>query len=113
LDKGAAPAGGRLEFYLTDEGSLPRMDFSVKVLGIDERVVNWLNSKGVRCIRFEDAKPERGEIILVGDSVGDENLWKELSMEVMRMRRNFKMIFFSFIFLLILSASLSRRAIMS
>jgi hypothetical protein len=78
LDKGAAPAGGRLEFYLTDEGSLPRMDFSVKVLGIDERVVNWLNSKGVRCIRFEDAKPERGEIILVGDSVGDENLWKEL-----------------------------------
>jgi hypothetical protein len=92
LDKGAAPAGGRLEFYLTDERSLPRLDLSVEVLGIDERVINWLSSKGVKPVRFEEAKPERGEVIIVGDSVGDENIWKEL---YSRMERGAIVVFLS------------------
>ncbi|MBC7328806.1 hypothetical protein H5T88_00450 [bacterium] len=92
LDKGGAPAGGRLEFYLTDERSLPRMDRSVEVLGIDERVVNWLNSKGVKIARFDEAKSERGEVLIVGDTVGDENLWKEI---YSRMERGATVIFLS------------------
>jgi hypothetical protein len=92
LDKGGAPAGGRLEFYLTNERTLPRLDCSVEVLGIDEKVMNWLSSKGVKPVRFEEAKPERGEVIIVGDSVGDENIWKELSN---RMERGAIVVFLS------------------
>ena len=87
LERGGAPLGRAREFYLSDAGSLPRLNQAVTVWGIEGNVESWLKAHGVTCERFGGTAPSRREIILVGDvsKAGvDADTWKELARRMAR-----------------------------
>jgi hypothetical protein len=87
LEKGGAPLGREVQFYLSDVASLPRLNQTVTVWGIEQKVENWLKGHEVTCEPFERAAPNRREIILVGglsEAHADTNGWKELARRMAR-----------------------------
>jgi len=67
MDRGGAPAGGRLAFRLTDAADLPTLKATVLQWGLEPRVQDWLAKHGVICqpysTRLRSTKPS---VILVG-----------------------------------------------
>jgi hypothetical protein len=66
LQRGGAPAGGRLAFRLSDPAELPSVKATVALWGVDERTESWLVSRGIRCRKFSGRARRRPEVILVG-----------------------------------------------
>ncbi len=66
LEEGGAPAGGRLHFYLTQPSSEMSPATAV-VTGLDARVTEWLNKKGVTTLPVESAASDQCQTILIGD----------------------------------------------
>jgi hypothetical protein len=95
LERGGAPLGRSLQFYLSDAAELPTMNNSVILWGIDHKIESWLRSHGLETRRFSGTSPGHREIILVGDvSKGgsDFNSWKEL---IQRMAQGSAVVFLS------------------
>ena len=67
IERGAAPAGGRLTFHLSDAAALPRLSETVATWGIEARHANWLNAHGVATRPFNPAAQAQPEIVLVGN----------------------------------------------
>jgi hypothetical protein len=87
MEQGGSPSGRRVEFYLSDIASLPRMSRTVTVWGIEEPAQSWLEARGVMCEPLGGTSPSRREIILVGDlSKGgaEEEKWRELARRMTR-----------------------------
>ncbi|MBC7328258.1 hypothetical protein H5T87_09145 [bacterium] len=82
LEKGGAPTGGRIEFFLTNPMDFPKLDCSVILLGIDEVVKSWLIANGVCCKEFTYQKLASKEIILVGNLDVDEIIWNKLMKKI-------------------------------
>ncbi len=93
LERGGAPAGGRLRFHATSEGSFPDVQTEILTWGIDQRITEWLGSKGVRIRTFPSPTPGP-RIMVIGDSVGEssEKAWGEI---VRRVRNGSGAIFLS------------------
>ncbi len=82
LEKGGAPAGGRLPFYVTDPDRFPRADMDVEVWGLDDRILQWLRSRGARDLAFPGSST-KPSIILVGrPTPSPDEHWKELVQRV-------------------------------
>lgn len=81
LDKGGAPTGGRLEFYLSNPNDLPAVDCRAGLLGADKEVEAWLRSRGVQCYPFGHPVTGR-EIILAGKVPPEREVWQELVSKV-------------------------------
>jgi hypothetical protein len=95
LDKGGAPAGRGLHFFVSDAARLPETKHSVTLWGIDPNVEAWLKSRGFDTQQFSPISPARREIILVGDlsrNGSDPNSWKEL---IRRMAQGSVIVFLS------------------
>ncbi len=87
LERGGAPAGGRLRFYVADAAALPSMHQTVALWGIEARVERWLEAQGLECQSFERTGLDRNVVILVGDpSAHTEALdyWIELARCIVR-----------------------------
>jgi len=87
MANGGAPAGGRLKFYLSDIGVRPAASRNVVVWGIDDRVRQWLSSRGVVCGSLAQTMGETPQVILVGDvsaSQPDAAAWRGLMARVAR-----------------------------
>src|SRR5579885_2174456 len=85
MEAGGSPAGGPLEFYLSDPP--PKLRQSVTIWGLDDKTEKWLDARGVKCDQFGTRMPSRREIILVGDiSAKGAQLpeWKELALRAAR-----------------------------
>jgi hypothetical protein len=88
IERGAAPAGGRLKFHMADEQALPHLDVGapVAVWGVDQRVQDWLAGRGVACVPFDEAAEGKPQVILIGSPVADgEKLaaqWQALAQQV-------------------------------
>lgn len=67
MEKGAAPSGGRLRFYVSSPVASSRVKKPVTVLGVEDEVVSWLASRAVECKRNERGKVKKPEIVLAGD----------------------------------------------
>jgi hypothetical protein len=73
MDRGGAPAGGRLKFYVSDPNvgaDAPKAGVEnppCAVWGIEEPILNWLKSHGVACEPFNGTGQDRRQVILVGD----------------------------------------------
>jgi hypothetical protein len=70
MDRGGAPLGGRLKFYLSEVPPLSESGGAIRkvtVWGIDDRIQGWLKAHGTTCAPFESAAPQTREILLVGD----------------------------------------------
>jgi len=85
MERGGAPAGGRLTFYVSE--AAPQVQASVAVWGVEEKVQTWLKARGIDCAPIEGSSPSVRQVILVGDvsklnpSAGQ---WKELLHQVAR-----------------------------
>ncbi len=76
---GAAPTAGRVRFWAS--GDVESLDVGARVFtwGVDERVTEWLNARGVSLRPFAGSKAEPG-IVMVGDpgASGDDAAWGDL-----------------------------------
>ncbi|MFA5206687.1 MAG: malectin domain-containing carbohydrate-binding protein, partial [Lentisphaeria bacterium] len=67
LDRGGAPAGGRLRFHLAAPPAAVTPDAPVVLWGVAPAVVGWLGRHGVNGTAFAPAAdPDRRQLILVG-----------------------------------------------
>jgi hypothetical protein len=66
FDRGAAAAGGEIEFHLGDPGDLPPLEMEVVLWGEDPLVKSWLSGSGLRFRPFSREPPSGRELILVG-----------------------------------------------
>jgi Glycosyl hydrolases family 2, sugar binding domain/Glycosyl hydrolases family 2/Glycosyl hydrolases family 2, TIM barrel domain len=66
MEKGGAPSGGRLTFYLSDPAELPKVNGRLSLWGLYARSTDWLMAHGLSCrpLPAEDAG-EPGEVVLV------------------------------------------------
>jgi len=64
LERGGAPTGGRVTFYVSDPSGLPRLPGSALLYGIDNRTEGWLETHGLRCEPLTSAA--RGDLVLIG-----------------------------------------------
>jgi hypothetical protein len=66
LERGGAPAGGRMTLHLSDPADLPRLSGDIALWGIDPRAEAWLIGRGLRCRPFRPGASEPADMILVG-----------------------------------------------
>ena len=64
---GAAPAGGRLDFHLSDPVEAVTTKDKLTLWGINGKTQRWLERHGFQCRDFTESQPRQREIILVGD----------------------------------------------
>lgn len=66
LERGGAPAGGRITLHVSDPALLPGLVGGAVVWGLDPRAEAWLAARGLRCRPFRAGASEPGELIVVG-----------------------------------------------
>jgi len=65
LEHGGAPAGGRLNFYLSEPPSAPPVPVTTFML--DDSARDWLKGRGVSVTPFEPTPATKPQVILIGD----------------------------------------------
>jgi hypothetical protein len=87
MERGGAPAGGRTTFYLDDPACQPKIAGQVTVWEDDDRLGDWLASRGATVRAFTAAPAPGRETILVGDvsrSGADAAAWQDLARRATR-----------------------------
>jgi len=82
LEHGGAPRGDRLEFPVSVEPDRSKVKRRVRVWGLDERIVRWLEERNVACQPFDGRPSKQREVILVGQSDAmhdDVKGWRRLA----------------------------------
>lgn len=82
MKEGASPAGRVLRLFVSDPGSLPRLNEKVAFWEIPEKVQGWLKTHGVKGQEFGLAMANQRQIILVGDlskAGASAQDWRELA----------------------------------
>lgn len=81
MERGGAPAGGRLTFYLSEPPAAA--PGAVAALQLDARVRDWLKTRGLGVTPLEPSQPAVRQVILVGDS-SDANVQPEARGDLLR-----------------------------
>ncbi len=87
IERGAAPAGGRLTFHVSDSAALPKLNECVSTWGIDEASVTWLSRHGVTCTPLKLDGINAPEIVLVGNhfkTPPDAAEWMKFARQIAR-----------------------------
>ncbi len=86
FQKGAAAAGGDVEFYVADPAEMPAVETEIVVWGEDADLAKWLNAAGVRTRTFTPGLQGSREVILVGNrpAVGETEAFRELARHIAR-----------------------------
>lgn len=66
FDRGAAAAGGEIEFSVTDPADMPAVQNALVLWGDDPQLARWLAERGIRVKPFAQAADASREIILAG-----------------------------------------------
>jgi hypothetical protein len=66
LEKGGAPTGGEIEFYVADPAQMPAVETEVVLWGDDRRVSEWLAAHQIKTRPFTAGEQKAREVILVG-----------------------------------------------
>ncbi|MHB8522845.1 MAG: glycoside hydrolase family 2 protein [Limisphaerales bacterium] len=66
LERGGAPTGGDVEFYLDDPGRLPPVEAEVVLWGEDPSTPKWLAAHQIKTRPFTAGEQKAREVILVG-----------------------------------------------
>jgi hypothetical protein len=66
LERGAAPAGGDVAFFIADRAQQRRVETEVVLWGEDPTLVKWLSDRGIATRPFQPVDPKSREVILVG-----------------------------------------------
>jgi hypothetical protein len=95
IERGVAPPEASWGFYLTDPGSVPRVDTPVTLWGVPPDAESWLRRRGCSASAFPGTPSNQREVILVGEpakSSASAADWKELAS---RMARGSTVVFLS------------------
>ncbi len=68
FERGAAAAGGDVEFYVADPAEMPAVEAEVTLFGEDEGLAKWLAERGVRTRPFSVPAPAAREVFLVSST---------------------------------------------
>ncbi len=82
MEKGGAPFGGRLKFFVSNPVEWPKVKGEVEALGLDAKTQKWLASHGVKCRPFGKTGSKKRSVILVGNYPvlnEDGKIWVELA----------------------------------
>jgi hypothetical protein len=85
FQKGAAAAGGDIEFYVADPLDMPKVESEVVLWGDDPDLAKWLAANGIKTRPFANAQTVR-EVILVGNAPvqGGAKAFAELARHIAR-----------------------------
>ena len=64
FQRGAAAAGGEVEFYVADPAQWPKVETEVVLWGEDAELAQWLAARGIRTRPFAPNPPNAREVIL-------------------------------------------------
>ena len=84
LERGGAPFGNRLKFYLSKPGQMAGAAPSCLAWNVSEPVTTWLAANGVACAPLEMAPEDTSRIILIGGASDDLNKRVEVMRHVAR-----------------------------
>ena len=85
FEKGAAAAGGRIEFYVTDRADMPSVQNEVVLWGNDTKIADWLSENGIKWKMFDGDAQAHREVILVGnEAAGGKEAFCDLAARVAR-----------------------------
>jgi hypothetical protein len=82
LERGGAPSGGRLAFYLSDSSALPRLQGDVALWGVEKAAEEWLTARGLNCRSFRADPADEPKLVLVGkpgDAEQNAEAWQRLT----------------------------------
>jgi len=87
LEQGGAPAGGEVEFFVSDPAQLPKVDAEVVLWGEDAALQHWLSGRGIRHRPFRGAAETQRVVILAGarpPTPGGATAFRELATQLAR-----------------------------
>lgn len=86
FEKGAAAAGGEVEFYVTDPADMPKVETDVVLWGDDPELGTWLTGSGIEWRPFTPGQQTGREVILVGyrPAPGEGQAFAELARHIAR-----------------------------
>lgn len=87
MERGGAPLGGRLSFYISNSKNLPHASKTVLAWHLDKTIIAWMEEQGIKCKQFDDSVINEPNVILVGKSPEmkyDRTGWKRLVEHVWR-----------------------------
>ncbi|MBA3944863.1 MAG: hypothetical protein H0X37_09920 [Herpetosiphonaceae bacterium] len=87
LECGGAPAGGRLQFHVTDATTLLHLHQPVTLWGIEPHIAHWLEAQGVACQQFDAEAEAHHGVILVGEPEAQSanvDAWSTLARRIAR-----------------------------
>jgi hypothetical protein len=86
FQKGAAAAGGDVEFYVADPAEIPKVETEVVLWGDDPELAKWLTANGIKNRPFAPGAQSSREVILVGNrpAAGEAEAFRELARHVAR-----------------------------
>jgi len=84
--KGAAAAGGEVEFYVADPAEMPKLETEIALWGDDAGLAKWLNAAGIKSCSFASGPQASREVILVGNrpASGGPEAFGELARHIAR-----------------------------
>jgi len=94
LAHGAAPAGGRVQFYVTEASAPCAPPCVISQWGLSERAVHWLADHGVACIPLGH-ESEQTNMIIVGDPAQTDALDAQWALLIERIRTGATALFLS------------------
>ncbi|MBN2294850.1 MAG: hypothetical protein JXM70_20650 [Pirellulales bacterium] len=84
--KGAAAAGGDVEFYVADPAEMPKVESEVILWGDDAGLRKWLYANGIKTRQFGSGEQNAREVILVGNRPpkAEAKAFRELASHIAR-----------------------------
>ncbi len=85
LDRGGAPTGGRVVFYISNPEEMPEQSGEIALWGIDRKTEDWLAKHGLRCHPIDPDSSGENRVILIGNPSGVENesaIWENLKQQL-------------------------------
>jgi hypothetical protein len=87
FDQGAAAAGGRTEFYVTNPKDMPEVKTTITLWKEDPKLEQWLKIHGIMTKNYEPNTQSRREVILASYSPaapGGREAFRELALQIAR-----------------------------
>jgi hypothetical protein len=80
LERGGAPTGGRLKFFLSNPESLPTLTGIAVSWGLSDKARQWLAGRGLQVQSVTDSIPAGTRLVLVGlpENATEPKMWQAL-----------------------------------
>jgi hypothetical protein len=86
FQRGAAAAGGDVEFNVVDPAKMPKVETDVVIWGDDPELGKWLDANGIKTRAFAAGPQNAREVILAGNrpTAGGAEAFRELARHIAR-----------------------------